>query len=612
MSKDTAPPSACVSRDATQAKLDRRNAASAAIKPKDLYTIADRVEQQARDAGERLFLAYAEQRFTYAELDARANQFAHAALAHGLRPGAVCAIAIENRPEFYFTWFGLLKIGAVVAFLNTNVSGRALVHAIESTGASFVIVGEECHAHFSATAGLPPVAQFFLPDPEKPLPAALREGMDFSFARAVANAPRTAPPPSLREGITAEHPAVLVFTSGTTGLPKAAIYSHMRWLMSGDVMNVTIGASADDTFYCCLPLYHGAASLAVTSTALKAGAAIAMRRKFSVRAFWHDIRLHKVTVWQYIGELCRYLVNQPPAPADRDHGLRAIMGAGFNAESWNRWVARFGPMDIYEGWGGTEANTNLINVDNYPGAVGRVPDWNKTNFRLLRYDIENDQLVRDQNGFCILCEAGEIGEATGLIVTDPDIGGGRFEGYTSAAATEQKILRNVFRTGDAYWSSGDLLRYDADGYFYFVDRIGDTFRWKSENVSTLEVAETLADLPGAELINIYGVAVPEHEGRAGMAAIVMQPGCQFDPQALYAMAEERLPRYAAPLFVRIARAAELTSTYKLRKVDLQAQGYDPRAFDDPLFVRDEQGRTYQPYSAAALEQAGLPPFKGKA
>ncbi len=609
MSNVTAPASACVSRDATQAKLDRRNAASAAIKPKDLYTIADRVEQQARDNGERMFLAYGEQRFTYAELDARANQFAHAALAHGLRPGDVCAIALENRPEFFFAWFGLLKIGVVVAFLNTHVNGRALVHAIESTGASAVIVGEECFANFSATPQLVALAQYLLPDAEKPLAPALRESLDFSFARAVADAPRTAAPRALRDGITAEHPAVLVFTSGTTGLPKAAVYSHMRWLMSGDVMMVTIDACADDTFYCCLPLYHGAASLAVTSTALKAGAAIALRRKFSVRAFWDDIRRHQVTVWQYIGELCRYLVNQTPAPADRAHGLRAIMGAGFNADSWNRWVARFGPMDIYEGWGGTEANTNLINLDNHPGAVGRVPDWQKTNFRLLRYDIENDQLVRDENGFCILCEAGEIGEASGLIITDPDIGGGRFEGYTSADATEKKILRNVFRIGDAYWSSGDLLRYDDDGYFYFVDRIGDTFRWKSENVSTLEVAATLADLPGAELINIYGVAVPDHEGRAGMAAIVMQPGWQFDPPALFALAEERLPRYAAPLFVRIAAAAELTSTYKLRKFDLQAQGYDPRAFDDPLFVRDEAGRTYQPYSAAALEQAGLPPMR---
>ncbi|WP_020653344.1 long-chain-acyl-CoA synthetase [Massilia niastensis] len=600
-----------VSRDITQAKLDRRNAASTAIRPKDPYTIADRVEQLARDAGERLFLAYGEQRFTYAELDARANQFAHAALARGIGPGDVCAIAIENRPAFYFAWFGLLKIGAVVAFLNTNVNGRALVHAITSTGASAVIVGEECQANFSATPELPAVTQHLLPDPEKPLQAGLRDSLDWSFARQLDAAPRTAPPPGLRAGITAEQPAVLVFTSGTTGLPKAAVYSHLRWLMSGDVMQVTIDARADDVFYCCLPLYHGAASLAVTSTALKAGAAIALRRKFSVRAFWHDIRQYRVTVWQYIGEVCRYLANQPPDPADRDHRLRCIMGAGFNTDAWNRWVARFGPMDIYEGWGGTESNTNLINVDNYPGSVGRVPYWEKTNFRLLRYDIENDRLVRGEDGFCILCEPGEIGEGSGLIVTDPDIGGGRFEGYTSAEATEKKILRNVFRSGDAYWSSGDLLRYDADGYFYFVDRIGDTFRWKSENVSTQEVAETLAELPGAELINIYGVTVPGHEGRAGMAAIVMQPGAQFDPAAFYALTEARLPRYAAPLFARIAPAPELTSTYKLRKVDLQAQGYDPRAFDDPLFVRDEQGRTYRPYSIEALEQAGLPPFRSQ-
>jgi fatty-acyl-CoA synthase len=530
-------------------------------------------------------------------------------LARGLGPGDVCAMAIENRPEFFFAWFGLQKLGVVVAFLNTHVSGRALVHAIESTGAKAVILGEECFSNFAATKDLPPIAQYLLSDEEKPVAATLRSTLDLSFSREVTLAPRTAPPRELRVGISAEKPALLVFTSGTTGLPKAAVYSHMRWMMSGDVMEVTIGATPEDVFYCCLPLYHGAASLSVTSTALKAGASIVLRRKFSVRAFWQDIRRYKVTVCQYIGEICRYLYNQPADPADQDHGLRCIMGAGFTTESWTRWVERFGDMDIYEGWGGTEANTNVINVDNFPGSVGRVPYWEKTNLRLVRYDVENDVHLRDENDFCILCEPGEIGEAIGLIVNHPEIGGGRFEGYTSAEATQQKILRNVFEKGDAYWSSGDLLRYDENGYFFFVDRIGDTFRWKSENVSTREVAEALADYPGAELINIYGVAVPEHEGRAGMAAIVMQPGREFDPKGFYALTEARLPRYAAPLFIRVSRAADLTSTYKLRKVELQAQGYDPGAFDDPLYVRDERARTYQPYSVAALLHAGLPPFR---
>jgi len=237
-----------------------------------------------------------------------------------------------------------------------------------------------------------------------------------------------------------------------------------------------------------------------------------------------------------------------------------------------------------------------------------VPDWNKTNFRLVRYDVETESHPRDDNGRYILCKPGEVGEGIGFIVNHPEIGGGRFEGYTSQEATEKKILRNVFADGDAFWSSGDLLRYDDEGYFYFVDRIGDTYRWKSENVSTAEVADALSDYPGMELVNIYGVKVPGHEGRAGMAAIVMQPGRVFDPEAFFALTEARLPRYAAPQFVRVSSAADLTTTYKLRKVDLQRQGYDPSAFDDPLFVRDERAGTYQPYSEEALQRAGLPPF----
>ncbi len=209
-------------------------------------------------------------------------------------------------------------------------------------------------------------------------------------------------------------------------------------------------------------------------------------------------------------------------------------------ESWTRWIERFGEVDIYEGWGSTEANTAVINVDNVPGSVGRVPYWEKSNFRLVRYDVETESHPRDENGRYILCKPGEVGEGLGYIVNHPDIGAGRFEGYTSPEATEKKILRNVFTEGDAFWSSGDLLRYDEDGYFYFVDRIGDTFRWKSENVSTAEVAEALADYPGMELLNIYGVKVPNHEGRAGMAAIVMQPGQAFDPKAFYDLTEQRI------------------------------------------------------------------------
>ncbi|CAI8711053.1 long-chain-acyl-CoA synthetase [Pseudomonas sp. IT-P218] len=599
-------PTRAVPREQTQALLDQRSAAAGLIKPGDHYTVADRLEQRASEQGERTFLIYGEQTLSYAEVDARANQMAHTFYANGLRAGDVCALAMENRPAFFCTWFGLVKLGVVVAFINTQVNGRALLHALQTTDARALVIGEECLANVQATEGFPDLPCWLIRDAENPWSGPLPKGIDGHFAARLEKAPRTPFPRDIRARIEAQAAMLLIFTSGTTGLPKAARYSHMRWMSSGDVMEVTLQATCKDVFYCCLPLYHGAAATSVTSTALRAGAAIVVRRKFSVREFWKDVARHQISIFQYIGEICRYLLNQPVQAGEREHSC--MLGAGLSPDSWQRWLERFGPIQVYEGWGATEANSALINVDNYFGSCGRVPDWNKTNLRLVRYDIENDCHPRDENGFYQVCKVGEVGEAMGFIVDHPEIGGGRFEGYTSAEATESKIRRNVFREGDAYWSSGDLVREDADGYCYFVDRIGDTYRWKSENVSTLEVADALGDLAGLELINIYGVQVPGHEGRAGMAAVLMQAGQVFDPAALYALSEARLPRYAAPVFVRVTQAADLTASYKLRKVDLQRQGYCPTRCSDPLFIRDEQARSYVPYSPEALARAGLTPF----
>ncbi|MFK0571453.1 long-chain-acyl-CoA synthetase, partial [Endozoicomonas sp.] len=560
-----------VSREETQAKMDRRAVAANRIKPRNLYTVADRLEARAECYAERDFLIYGDQIFSYQEVNCRANRVAHAALEMGLKPGDTCAIALENRPEFFFTWFGLARVGVVVAFLNTQVNGVPLRHAVVSTHARAVIVGEECAHHFAMTDGLGDTQLWLLSDPEKPALASDLLLLGNEFQQRLETAPDSPVSPGLRPDIKAEDPAILIFTSGTTGLPKAAIYSHMRWLSSGDVMEVTLDAKADDVFYCCLPLYHGAGATSVTATALAAGAAIVLRRRFSVRNFWDDICGYRVTICQYIGEICRYLLNYyDSAPP---HHLRCMVGAGLTRETWNQWQARFGQMDIFEGWGATEANTNLINLDNYAGSCGRIPDWNKTNFRLVKFDVATNQYLRDDNGFLMLCQPGEVGEGIGYIVDHPEMGGGRFEGYTSPEATEQKILRNVFEAGDAYWRSGDLLQYDDHGYFYFVDRLGDTYRWKSENVSTQEVAGALGDYSGLELINIYGVLVPDHEGRAGMAAIVMQDGCRFDPQSFYDLTADRLPDYAAPLFVRISQKADLTTTCLLYTSDAADERY---------------------------------------
>jgi fatty-acyl-CoA synthase len=598
-----------VSRAESQEKMDKRAIASRSVSPSQMYSIADRLEEQADKQGDAPFLVYQGKSLSYSEVNAQASKFAKTIQARGLMEGDVCAMAFENRPEFFFTWFGLTKLGVVVAFINSQLQGDVLEHAIKTTGSDVVIVGEECVERFIETPALANKKIWLVADDELTEKPILPSWIDTTFDADVASC--NGDSCLLARGSTdGETPTLLIFTSGTTGLPKAAIYSHMRWLTSGDVMVETISATPNDVFYCCLPLYHGAAATSVTSTALAAGSSIVVRRKFSVRQFWVDIQKHNITVCQYIGEICRYLLNYAEATGTKpkDHKLRCMLGAGLTETSWRRWLEYFGEMDVLEGWGSTEANTNLLNVDNHIGSCGRVPRWDRTNFRLVKFDTETESHVKDDNGRYVLCQPGEVGEGLGMIINHPDFGGGRFEGYTSKEGTEQKILRDVFEKGDSYWRSGDLLRFDDNGYFYFVDRIGDTYRWKSENVSSQEVATALAEYDGAELVNIYGVQVPDHEGRAGMAAIVMQDGCQFDPAAFYTLTSEKLPNYAAPQFVRVSVAADMTSTYKLRKVDLQKQGYDPIACDEPIYVRNDKLSCYQLYSNSVLQSVGFTPF----
>ncbi len=594
-------------REETQRKLDRCAAAGQAHKPGQPYTIADRLEARAAERPHAPYLHYQGATLTYGEVNARANRVAHAVRSLGLRRGEVCALMMENRPDYFSVWFGLVKLGVTVAQINTQIRGASLRHALQAAGAKVCIAGEECLANFDTTDAREALPIWSWRDEAIAAADVARDACALDLSMLAARSADDNLPPDWRAGIVASDRALLVYTSGTTGLPKASVTSHMRWLMSGDVMRVAADISGDDVFYCFLPLFHGAAGMSLASTALAAGASIVLRRRFSSSEFWNDVRRYRVTVCQYIGEICRYLLNVPARPDDRDHTLRKMIGAGLGADIWETFRARFGIERIIEGWGSTEANTALSNLDNRPGSCGRVPFWEKTNLRIVRYDPETDKHPRDAAGWLIPCEPGEAGEVIGMVIDHPEIGGGRFEGYTDADATRHKVMRDVFRTGDAWWRSGDLLRYDADGYFYFVDRIGDTFRWKSENVSTLEVTHALSDFAGLEIVNIYGVSVPGQEGRAGMAALSMKPGVEFDAQAFYGLAQSRLPAYAMPLFVRLSGGADLTASFKLRKVDLQREGYDPARFDDPLFIRHDEARTYAPYSAELLARLNLPP-----
>jgi fatty-acyl-CoA synthase len=599
-------------------------------KPASLFTVGDLVEQRAAAHPSRTFLVFEERRMSYADFNAAANQVAHWACGQGVHVGDRVALLMQNRPEYLCAWAGLAKLGAVVPLINPNLRGAMLRHVLAAADAQCLIVGAECVENLASVTDAPISKVFVWTEAVEPAePAAGRQTTDdgqqtqaagdaasvvrdpssvVSLAPLLAAMPTHNPDRRVRHGLTAGDDLFYIYTSGTTGYPKPARLSHMRFIAIGDGMAGVARYGAADVVYCPIPLYHGAGGVVVPASVLHVGATMALRRKFSASAFWDDCRRLGATGFQYVGEICQFLLSQPPRPMDRSHPVRVMMGTGLRTDLWHPFQQRFGVARIIESYGSTEANTAIINLDNKPGSVGRIPFKRLHNGRLIRFDVETETHVRNAQGFCIECAPGEVGEFIGRVRGAKDTGVQRFEGYTSAEETERKILRDVFETGDAWFRTGDLLRRDADDYFYFVDRIGDTFRWKSENVSTQEVAAVLNGFPGVEIANVYGVEVPGAAGRAGMAALVLQAGAPFDGRAFYAYTAQHLPPYAAPLFVRLPPEADVTGTLKLRKLDLQRQGYDPEVVSDPLFVRDEPAEAYLPLTVerARVLLAGRP------
>jgi fatty-acyl-CoA synthase len=344
--------------------------------------------------------------------------------------------------------------------------------------------------------------------------------------------------------------------------------------------------------YDCLQMYHSIGGVAAPGAVLINGGAVVVADKFSARQFWDTVRDWDCTLIQYIGEICRYLVNTPPGASDRTHRIRLACGNGLTADVWQAFRQRFAIPQILEFYAATEGNVTLFNCEERVGAIGRIPPFLAHRFptTLIRLDVESGTPVRDQAGFCIRCAANEIGEAIGRIRHEASDLGGRFEGYTSPQDSERKILRDVFATGDAWFRTGDLMRRDAKGYFFFVDRIGDTFRRKGENVATSEVAGVIAAFPGILEANVYGVTIPGTEGRAGMAALVAEDG--LDLAALRRHLAERLSAYACPLFLRIRREFEVTATFKQKKTELARQGYDPAATTDAIYFDDPEQRAF--------------------
>jgi fatty-acyl-CoA synthase len=536
-------------------------------------------------------LVSTEATLSYRALAIRCSQYARWGLAQGLRPKDTVGLMMSNCAEYMAIWLGLTRIGAVVALINNNLAGDALVHSISIVAPRALIVGSDvasrliavrarldrdldCRVHGPSTADLAPLA---------PEPA--------GFSGDELRDSECAPPPL-------DATALYIYTSGTTGLPKAAKVSHYRVMQWSHWFAGLMDTRSTDRMFNCLPLYHSVGGVVATGATLVGGGAVVIRTRFSASDFWRDVRDERCTLFQYIGELCRYLVNAPHQAIETEHELRIACGNGLRPEVWENFQNRFKIPRILEYYASTEGNFSLYNCEGRPGAIGKIPSFlaHRLPVALLRFDVESGEPWRKADGFCERCQPNEIGEAVGLIPAAGFELAGRFEGYADPEASARKVLHHVFKENDSWYRTGDLMRRDERGFYYFVDRVGETYRWKGENVSTAEVLTALTAGRGVVDGVVYGVAIPGADGRAGTAALVVD--AEFDLAAFRADIAQRLPAYARPVFLRLLDSIESTGTFKPRKQDLINAGVDPARIKDKLYFDDPRMQAYVPLDAA--------------
>ncbi|XP_040893349.1 very long-chain acyl-CoA synthetase-like [Toxotes jaculatrix] len=553
-------------------------------KQKPFYSIVDCFLDKVAKQPDKKFIVFEESSYTYSQADKESNKIARALSASAqLKEGDTVALFFGNEPHFVWLWLALAKLGCTASLLNHNIRSKSLLHCFSCCDAKVLVAGADLRGAVEEvlpTLNQQGVRVFFL-----------SKDCDVEGTECLANKIQQASDqplcPQLRANIYIKSPALYIYTSGTTGLPKAAVINHERLWMASFLQSIA-GVRSDDIIYIYLPLYHSAGFLMGLCGAIEKGITVVLRRKFSASNFWNDCRKYNVTVIQYIGEIIRYLCNVPKRDNDRDHKVRLALGNGIRTDTWADFLQRFGDIRICECYGATEGNIGFVNYIGKIGAIGKEHFLQKMSspYALIRYDTEKEEPVRDSRGVCIEVPRGE----TGLLVAK--IGErAPFSGYAkNRQQTEKKKLRDVFVKGDLYFNSGDLLKIDSEGFIYFQDRIGDTFRWKGENVATTEVADHLLMVDCFEEANVYGVKVPGHEGRIGMAALKLKENMDFDSKATYQHVKSYLPSYARPRFIRIQDALAVTGTFKQMKVKLAEEGFNPAVIRDPLFyLEDNKG-----------------------
>ncbi|MEZ0366006.1 long-chain-acyl-CoA synthetase FadD6 [Mycobacterium sp. pUA109] len=540
-------------------------------RPTSKSSIGKVFQDRAAHYGDRVFLKFGEQQLTYRAANTTVNRYAAVLAARGVGHGDVVGIMLRNSPNAVLMMLAVAKTGAIAGMVNYHQRGDVLAHSLGLLDAKLLVVESDL---VSAVTECGAVAD----------PMTIEE-----MERLAATAP-TGNPASV-SAVLAKDTAFYIFTSGTTGYPKASVMTHYRWLRAlAGFGGLGLRLKSSDTLYSCLPLYHNNALTVAVSSVLNAGATLALGRSFSASKFWDEVIAADATAFVYIGEVCRYLLNQPAKPTDRAHKVRVICGNGLRPEIWDEFTARFGIKRVCEFYAASEGNTAFLNIFNVPKSTGICP----TPLAYVEYDPDTGQPLRGDDGWVRKVPAGQPG-----LLLSPVNRLSPFDGYTDPEASEKKLVRNAFKTGDCWFNTGDLMSPQGMAHAAFADRLGDTFRWKGENVATTEVEAALAADAGVEECAVYGVEIPRTGGRAGMAAVKLRDGAEFDGGALARTVYDRLPSYALPLFVRVVESMEHTTTFKSRKVELREQGYgaDGHDIEDPLYVLASRDEGYVPYYA---------------
>ncbi|OQR91688.1 long-chain fatty acid transporter [Thraustotheca clavata] len=539
----------------------------------------------------KVMVAFEGAKWTATQLDTFMNRIAHWAVSLGLTPGSVVGLVMENRPEFIAIWMGLAKVGVVAALINTHIAYDGLLHCINISKASVVIFGIECMEKINSVAHSLEDRKLFCYDAvESNVVPAYASSLSYALSQVSC----LRPPMNLRANVKITDMVLMIYTSGTTGLPKAARIEHSSVIVRSLAMVQRTGATIHDRLYCPLPLYHTSGGNLAVGIMLFAGTTLVLSRQFSTSRFWDEVSLYRCTMIQYIGEMCRYLLNTKPNDKDRQHAVRMAIGNGLRPDIWSTFQDRFGIPSVCEFYGATEGIAGLVNVcrtqsdRGHLGRTGALANY-IAGYVIVEYDVENDELVRNADGFLQECERNQVGELIVRVrMNDPTF---KFQGYyNNKEADKKKLVFNAFSKGDLYFRTGDLFRYDKQRCWHFMDRVGDTFRWNGENVATSEVAETLSSFPGLSDICVYGVAVPNRDGKACMAAMVFDT---LDMDAFAAFCIKKLPFYAVPRFLRRLPAMAVTGTMKHEKAKLRGQGTDlSKVNGDELYVFDKSQTTY--------------------